>query len=113
MRSGVGKGQARGGRPMVIRLPSPADPSLSAGTNSSSSPPFPYKLIIHMNAAKFTLHLVVVCLCEGVWDAYTGQFCSCHPQTWLRCKEHDEMHLSPASQGLRQRVWGKQGTIIV
>jgi hypothetical protein len=54
-----------------------------------------------------------VWVCEGVWDAYTGLFLSCSPQACLRCKINDEMHLSPASQGLRQRVWGKQGTITV
>jgi hypothetical protein len=54
-----------------------------------------------------------VWVCEGVWDAYTGLFLSCSPQACFRCNKHDEMHLSPASQGLRQRVWGKQGKITV
>jgi hypothetical protein len=40
-------------------------------------------------------------------------FWSCRPQACLRCKKHDDMHLSPASQGLKPRVWGKQGTITV
>jgi hypothetical protein len=59
MRSGVGEGQARGGRVMVIQSPSPADPSLSAGTNSSSSPPSSYKCNMHVNGAKSALHLVL------------------------------------------------------
>jgi hypothetical protein len=57
---------------------------------------------------------VDVHMCDGVWDAYTVRVLfELRPQACFRCKEHDKMHLSPASQGLRQRVWGKQGTITV